>query len=214
MDNGSFSSISLFSELTSEELTEVHQKQYVRYFKDAPGAVLEIGFGRGVMLRMLQEAGIQAYGIDSSEESVNLCEGKGVKVLQDDAAHHLADLPDASLGGIFCAHMIEHMQPEYVIKLIKESHRVLRPGAVFIIITPNAKDLRTTERFWMDISHVRLYPEKLLTAILKKAGFNEIKITEGKEPGRNFLVTIAKKILKIWFMGFMFRGDLVVTVRR
>ncbi len=214
MDNGSFSSISLFSELTSEELTEVHQKQYVRYFKDAPGTVLEIGCGRGVMLRMLQEAGIQAYGIDSSEESVNLCEGKGVKVLQDDAAHHLADLPDASLGGIFCAHMIEHMQPEYVIKLIKESHRVLRPGAVFIIITPNAKDLRTTERFWMDISHVRLYPEKLLTAILKKAGFNEIKITEGKEPGRNFLVTIAKKILKIWFMGFMFRGDLVVTVRR
>jgi O-antigen chain-terminating methyltransferase len=214
VDNESFSSVGIFSELNSEELTETHQRQYVRYFRDAPAAVLEIGCGRGVMLHMLQEAGIQAYGIDSSEESVKLCEGKGVKVLPDDAVHHLASLPDASLGGIFCAHMIEHMQPEYVIKLIKESYRVLKPGAVFIIITPNAKDLRTTERFWLDISHVRLYPEKLLTAILKKAGFSEIKITEGKEPGRNLLVKIAKVMLKIWFMGFMFRGDLVVTVRR
>ncbi len=214
MDNGSFSSISLTSELNSEEITANNQKQYVHCFKDAAGAVLEIGSGRGVMLHMLQEAGIQAYGIDPSEESVKLCEGKGVKVLQDDAAHHLASLPDASLGGIFCAHMIEHMQPEYVIKLIKESYRVLKPGAAFIIITPNAKDLRTTERFWLDISHVRLYPEKLLTAILKRAGFSEIKITEGKEPGRNLLVKVAKKILKIWFMGFMFRGDLVVIARR
>jgi len=214
MDKGPFSSMSLFCELNSEELTETHQKQYVYRFKCAPGSVLEIGCGRGVMLRMLQEAGIQAYGIDSSEESVKLCEGKGVKVLQNDAAHHLADLPEASLGGIFCAHVIEHMQPEYFIKLIMESYRVLRPGALFIIITPNAKDLRTTERFWMDISHVRLYPEKLLTTILKKAGFSEIKVTEAKEPARNFLVTLAKKILKIWFIGFMFRGDLVVTVKR
>ncbi len=214
MDNGLFSSMSLFSELNSEELTETHQKQYVYHFKDAPGAVLEIGCGRGVMLRMLQEAGIQAYGIDSSEESVKSCEGKGLKVLPGDAEDHLASLPDASLGGIFCAHMIEHMQPEYVIKLIKESYRVLKQGAAFIIITPNARDLRTTERFWLDISHVRLYPEKLLTAILRKAGFSEIKVREGKEPGRNFLVAIAKKILKIWFMGFMFRGDLVVIVRR
>ena len=109
---------------------------------------------------MLQEAGIQAYGIDSSEESVKSCEGKGLKVLPGDAEDDLASLPDASLGGIFCAHMIEHMQPEYVIKLIKESYRVLKQGAAFIIITPNARDLRTTERFWLDISHVRLYPEK------------------------------------------------------
>ena len=48
MDNGLFSSMSLFSELNSEELTETHQKQYVYHFKDAPGAVLEIGCGRGL----------------------------------------------------------------------------------------------------------------------------------------------------------------------
>lgn len=214
MDKGSFSSVGLFSELNSEELTETHQRRYVRYFKDAPGTVLEIGCGLGVMLGMLRDAGIQAYGIDASEESVKACEAKGVKVLADDALKHLAALPYASLGGIFCAHMIEHMQPGYVIELIREGFRVLRPGAAFIIITPNARDLRTTERFWMDISHVRLYPEKLLTAILKKAGFSDIKVTEGREPGSNLLLQIAKKILKIWFAGFMFRGDLVVIVKR
>jgi ubiquinone/menaquinone biosynthesis C-methylase UbiE len=199
---------------SDEELRERHQKKYLKHLANAPGKVLEIGSGQGVVLRLMKEAGITAYGLDSCEEAVISCKGKGLDVVHGDALSHLVSLPDASLGGIFCAHVIEHMQPAQAIELLRESHRVLKPGARMIIITPSAKDLRTGERFWLDITHVRPYPEKLLFVLMKREGFDHIKSYEDGEPARNIFEKVAKVFLKLWFMGFMFRGDLVIVADR
>jgi len=110
--------------------------------------------------------------------------------------------------------VIEHMQPAQAIELIRESYRVLKPGSRIVIITPNPKDLRTSERFWLDITHVRPYPEKLLIVLMTREGFYNIKAYEDGEPARNIIEKIAKAFLKMWFMGFMFRGDLVIVADR
>jgi O-antigen chain-terminating methyltransferase len=162
----------------------------------------------------MKGAGITAYGLDSCEETVIDCKGKGLDVVHSDALSHLAQLPAASLGGIFCAHVIEHMQPAQAIELIRECYRVLKPGSRIVIITPNPKDLRTGERFWLDITHVRPYPEKLLIVLMKREGFVNIKAYEDGEPARNVVEKLAKVFLKMWFMGFMFRGDLVIVADR
>jgi SAM-dependent methyltransferase len=213
-DNKSYVDSGLLYAWSDDDLRERHQKRYLRHLTNAPGKVLEIGSGRGVMLRLMKEAGITAYGLDSFEEAVNDCRGKGLDVVHSDALSHLATLPAASLGGIFCAHVIEHMQPAQAIELIRESYRVLKPGARIVIITPNPKDLRTSERFWLDITHVRPYPEKLLIVLMKREGFDNIKAYEDGEPARNIIEKLAKAFLKIWFMGFMFRGDLVIVADR
>jgi O-antigen chain-terminating methyltransferase len=213
-DNKSYVDSGLLYAWSDDDLRERHQKRYLRHLMNAPGKVLEIGSGRGVMLRLMKEAGITAYGLDSFEEAVNDCKGKGLNVVHSDALSHLATLPAASLGGIFCAHVIEHMQPAQAIELIRESYRVLKPGARIVIITPNPKDLRTSERFWLDITHVRPYPEKLLIVLMKREGFDNIKAYEDGEPARNIIEKLAKAFLKIWFMGFMFRGDLVIVADR
>ncbi len=213
-DNKSYIDTDLLYAWSEDDLREQHQKRYLRHLKNAPGKVLEIGSGRGVMLRLMKEAGIPAYGLDSFEDSVIYCKGKGLDVVHGDALSYLAQLPAGSLGGIFCAHVIEHMQPTQAITLIKESYRVLKPGSRFIIITPNPKDLRTSERFWLDITHVRPYPEKLLFVLMKKEGFGNIKSYEDGEPARNIFEKSAKALLKMWFMGFMYRGDLVVVADR
>lgn len=199
---------------SDDDLRERHQKRYLKHLENAPGKVLDIGSGRGVMLRLMKAAGITAYGLDSFEEAVIYCKGKGLDVVHGDALGHLATLPDASLGGIFCAHVIEHMPPAQAMELIRESYRVLKPGARIVIITPNPKDLRTSERFWLDITHVRPYPEKLLVVLLKREGFENIQSREDGEPAKNILEKVAKAFLKMWFMGFMFRGDLVIIARR
>jgi ubiquinone/menaquinone biosynthesis C-methylase UbiE len=213
-DNKSYLDTGLLYEWSDDDLRERHQKRYLSHLMNAPGKVLEIGSGRGVMLRLMKNAGITAYGLDSFEEAVNDCKGKGLDVVHSDALSHLATLPAASLGGIFCAHVIEHMQPAQAIELIKESYRVLKPGARIVIITPNPKDLRTSERFWLDVTHVRPYPEKLLIVLLKREGFYNIKSNEDGEPARNIFEKCAKVFLKIWFMGFMYRGDLVIIADR
>jgi hypothetical protein len=61
---------------------------------------------------------------------------------------------------------------------------------------------------------VRPYPEKLLIALLKKEGFKDITVSEDREPARNIMERFVKVFLRIWFMGFMFRGDLVVIAKR
>jgi 2-polyprenyl-3-methyl-5-hydroxy-6-metoxy-1,4-benzoquinol methylase len=214
VDNKSYVDTGLLYAWSDDDLRERHQKRYLRYLVNAPGRVLDIGSGRGVMLRLMKEAGITAYGIDSFEDAVIGCKAKGLDVVYSDALSHLSSLPSASLGGIFCAHVIEHMQPAQAIELIRESFRVLKPGARIVIITPNPKDLRTGERFWLDVTHVRPYPEKLLLVLMNREGFVNISTHEDGEPTKNIIEKCAKAFLKIWFMGFMFRGDLVVVADR
>ena len=72
-----------------EALTRNQQKQHVANFRDAAGPILEIGCGRGAMLTLLNEAGIVAYGLDSSETAVGYCRAKGLTVVKSNALEHL-----------------------------------------------------------------------------------------------------------------------------
>lgn len=45
--------------------------------------------------------------------------------------------PDASLDFVFSQHVFEHLHPDDAHKHLVEAHRVLKPGGVFIFITPN-----------------------------------------------------------------------------
>ena len=198
----------------SEKLTVYHQQKYVRQFIGVPGRVLEIGCSHGVMLTLLKEAGLSVYGLDLSENAVEMCRKKGLEAVHGDVLGHLRSLTASSLGGIFCAHVIEHLGPADALELIAESYRVLMPGGKIIFITPNAKDLRTTERFWLDITHVRLYPEKLLKILLTRQGFASVESFTDAEPARNIVERIIKTIMRIWFLGYIFTGDLVVVAQR
>lgn len=183
----------------TEELTASLQHKFVRYFKDARGKTFEVGSGKGVMLTLFKQERIPAYGIDLSPSSVEYCRSKGLEGHNADLLSHLKKISSSSLGGI---------------EFIRESHRTLLPSAKFLLVTPNAKDLRTTERFWLDVTHVRPYPEKLLRFLLEKEGFSKVSCTTGPEPAGNILIRIAKAFLRAWFMGFMFTGDLVVLAEK
>jgi len=198
----------------TEELTKKVQSRFVNYFKNSPGKILEIGCGKGTMLSMLKEKCIEAYGIDLSNTAVKYCKDKGLNAIQSDLLTHLKNLPNDSLGGIFCAHVIEHLQPEETIAFFKHAYRVMKYGSILIIITPNAKDLRTTERFWLDITHVRPYPEKLLRVLLQREGFRSIHTFPDKEPARNIIERIIKKLVYYWFLGYMFVGDQIIIAKR
>jgi 2-polyprenyl-3-methyl-5-hydroxy-6-metoxy-1,4-benzoquinol methylase len=196
------------------ELTEKLQKKFIPYFIHAPGRVLEIGCGKGVVLSLLKKKEIDAYGIDLSETAVQTCREKGLEAICTDLLLHMQQLPAASLGGIFCAHVIEHLMPDDAMAFIKQAYRVLIPSGKLILITPNAKDIRTTERFWLDVTHVRPYPEKLLHVLLQRDGFKNIYSYADQEAAKNIVERIVKTCVRWWFFGYMFVGDLVVVAER
>ena len=73
------------------------QRPYVDDFRDA-APVLDVGCGRGELLGLLRDAGIEARGIDADADMVAYARGEGLEVEQADALAHLEQIPDAGLG--------------------------------------------------------------------------------------------------------------------
>ena len=67
------------------------QRDYVGRFASATagGPVIDIGCGRGEMLELLREAGIEALGVDTDDAMLAVCRRKGLTVEQEDGLEWL-----------------------------------------------------------------------------------------------------------------------------
>lgn len=161
----------------SEDRIRQHQKCYVARFAVAAGEVLDIGCGRGEFLEAAKDAGIAARGIDQSHESVALCRSKGLDVEQADMFAYLESLADGSLGGAYCAQVVEHLPPAAVPRLVKLLSQKLRLGALVAIETPNPECLAIfATHFYLDPTHTRPVPAPLLRFYLESEGFGSVEI--------------------------------------
>jgi len=160
----------------SEGEIKHRQRAYVEYFKGLD-QVLDIGSGRGEFLELLMEAGIKAKGVDLDLDMVLYCQEKGLDVVREDAFVYLDSLPDESLGGIFAAQVIEHLEPLRIVELVKLCQRKLRPGGPLIFETPNPACLMVFARsFYMDPSHIRPIHPETMKFVLESAGFEDLQL--------------------------------------
>jgi len=193
------------------------QKKFVKYFLGAPGPILDLGCGRGVLLELLHRERVDSYGVDTFGPGIEACREKGLTIVDCDLFAHLKSLPDSSLGGIFCSHVVEHLTPAQAIVFLRESARVLRPGGTLVLVTPNSKDLLVvTEGFWLDLTHVRLYPARLLGMLLEQVGFHFVQTLEDKDTRYSDVPykRIGGFIRRLWFWGLVSRGDVIAVARR
>ena len=149
-------------------------QHYVQWLTQGP--VLELAPGRGEMLSLLRDAGVEAYGVDSDEGMVEQAGQDGLDVRLGDALEGLRAAADGSLGGVFSAHFVEHLQPEVVAEVVRESARALAPGGHFVAATPNAACLSVMGHdFWRDPTHIRFYEPSLLAFFCAQAGLEVVE---------------------------------------
>jgi O-antigen chain-terminating methyltransferase len=160
----------------SEEDIRTRQRMYAsRFGGHAP--VLDIGCGRGEMLEVFRETGVTARGIDSNGDSVALCQANGLDVERADLFTYLSELPDASLGGVICCQVVEHLPPARLPETIRLIHTKLRAGALLAIETPNPECLAIfATHFYIDPTHRHPIPPALASFYLEEAGFGLIEI--------------------------------------
>ncbi len=140
--------------------------------------VLDLGCGRGVVLELMRDEGIGAYGIDLDRELVQECAGRGFEALCVDAEEHLRSLADQSIDGVFSAHVAEHLEPGTLIEILRHCRRVLRPGAPIVMATPNPRTLTVgAHTFWLDPSHRKPIPPDLFQFYLESEGFVGVRVT-------------------------------------
>ena len=135
--------------------------------------MLDVGCGRGEFLDLLKARGISARGLDLNHEMVEVCRARGLDVAEADVVGYLEALPDASLGGLFAAQVVEHLQPGYLLRFLELAFHKLRPGAPIVLETLNpACWTAFFDSFIRDITHVwPLHPETLRYLVLA-SGFS------------------------------------------
>jgi len=160
----------------SSEDIEQRLRDYVPTFAGASD-VLDIGCGRGEFLALLREGGITARGIDLNDAMVAVCREKGFEATKADALSYLRGVPRGSLGGLFAAQVVEHLEPAYLTRLLEVAFEALRPGAPIVLETINpACWFAFFESFIRDITHVRPLHPDTLKFLLIASGFQQIEI--------------------------------------
>ncbi len=138
--------------------------------------VLDLGCGRGELLALLRERGMEATGIEGDAALARSARRRGLRVVEGDVLEVLLRLGDGSAGAVTAIHLLEHLSIGRLLKVLAEVRRVLRPGGLLLAECPNPASLRVgAEEFWKDPTHVRPLPEGLLELLINASG---LEVTE------------------------------------
>jgi 2-polyprenyl-3-methyl-5-hydroxy-6-metoxy-1,4-benzoquinol methylase len=150
------------TEITSDELTSdnpIHQRLFKAYVASQPyiqGDVLEIGCGEGRGLSLLQQKAGTLTAVDKLGDVLGTLKNKypSCRFIPMNLPP-LTGLDDNSFDVIVSFQVIEHIENDKL--FLTEIHRVLRPGGVALLTTPNRR-MSLTRNPW----HVREYiPDEL-----------------------------------------------------
>lgn len=146
---------------------------------------LDLGCGRGEWLELTAAMGFAATGVDLDDGMLSACRERGLDARHDDALAALRACADASVALVSAFHLVEHLPFELVRELVGEALRVLRPGGLLIMETPNPENLVVgATSFYLDPSHLHPLPPPLLDFVTGFAGFARHKVVRLQENAR------------------------------
>jgi O-antigen chain-terminating methyltransferase len=160
---------------SEEKVRDRYRDLAQRFAGCAP--VLDIGFGRGEFLDLLGEIGVGATGIEVDADLVYSAAARGLDVVLADAGSHLATLGESSLGGVCALQVVEHLSPQDCVDLPRILARVVRPGGLVVIDSPNPASFYVyAHAFYLDPTHTRPVHPLFLMFLFERAGFEKVEL--------------------------------------
>lgn len=139
--------------------------------------VIEIGCGRGEYLALLQEAGVEAHGVEYAEQSVQHCVDHGLKVTRGfvDAADY--SLAHAPFDAFAVLNFLEHW-PDPNAGLSGIAHNLCE-GGIGLVEVPNFDMILRNNLFTEFISdHLFYFTRETLETALRLNGYQVIECSE------------------------------------
>lgn len=146
---------------------------------------LDLGCGRGEWLELLKEAGVDPKGVDTDLGMLAGCMELGLSVENKDALKSLKETESDSQMVVSAIHVAEHIEFNKLLDVVREVHRVLVPGGVMILETPNPENpIVSAVGFHLDPTHLKPLPPPLLGFVGEYCGFSRhilLKLQEDKD---------------------------------
>ena len=148
-----------------------HLAGHIRELYGDGGRLLDIGCGRGDMLRAFAERGFEVSGLDVSPAAKEMAAPHPVKIA-DLERDELPYVP-GSFDCVFSKSVIEHMHDP--LALLRASLEALRPGGVAVVMTPSWLH-HGWGPFYLDFTDVRPFTAPALADALELAGFEGVEV--------------------------------------
>lgn len=206
----------------------------IRKINVSPLRILDVGCGDGVVLDALTSIQkrlnirLKLYGLDIDQEAIKHIQCKAflsiassTKMPYEDNFFHL----------IISSQTIEHLIEFDVKRTLSEIYRILTPGGIVYIETPNPTSLIAKtmgNNWWMFLKeHSTLIPPSILTKMLLETGFTKSKgkaraeidwqidevreILKGYVPGLKYIPQSKRYFVIKWFIKIFNRGGITVA---
>lgn len=166
----------------SRDLIKERLQVYLPFIKPllqhyAEARVIDLGCGRGEWLELLIEEKFKPTGADLDEGMLATCHELGLPAVRVEAIDFLSKTETESQVVVSAFHFVEHISFENLRALLIEALRVLKPGGVLILETPNPENIViSTRNFYLDPTHQRPIPPELLAFVVEFEGFKSVKI--------------------------------------
>jgi SAM-dependent methyltransferase len=145
---------------------------------------LDVGCSLGYFVEAACRLGWDAYGVDVSGDAVRFCRHRGLRC-QIVAGAYLP-YPDGYFDVLTAWHVIEHVRD--VAQTLDEWARVLRPGGVLVLETPDSDCLKlklrggSYARFWA-LGHTYTFNRQNLIPFVEAAGLTVASAPFFAHPG-------------------------------
>ena len=181
----------------SEEMKGFRIKQFggfVQNFSLNGKKVIEIGCGCGEYLFIMQQFGVETYGLEQSEESVMQCTKNGLKVSKGFIQNSADRLKDGPFEAFFILNFLEHLPDPNAI--LRGTYNNLTDDGVGLVEVPNFDMILQKKLFSEFITdHLFYFTRETLSTTLRLNGF---EILDCKQMWHDYIISaIVKKRQKL-----------------
>ncbi len=225
-----------------QDLGSIRHRDYILHLLGIKNGerVLDVGCSIGALMVYCGLLGAEVYGVDisgSSIEKANLYLKKyqlGGKAVVCDARK--LNFADNYFDKVVSSDFFEHMTAQDNLQVLKEIRRVLKPGGLCVIRTPNLTYLKYAKLFKMlkrlftfknpfaivipqtqgeGRQHIGLLTKKQLLKIIQRAGFLNFRFYSDRNSRiEKINYGLAQYLAENHFLSGMFSEDLIVALRK
>lgn len=172
----------------SGEMRDFRLKQFagfVQAYSLEGKKIIEIGCGCGEYLSLMGQFGVEAYGLEHSEESVKHCIRNGLRVSQGFIHAGDCGLDHAPFDGFYILNFLEHLPDPN--SLLRGIYNNLTNEAVGLVEVPNF-DMILKQRLFSEFigDHLFYFTKETLNTTL---GLNGFEIIEHKALWHNYILS-------------------------